>query len=92
MIFNIRLSILIFLIFIILIGVFSFVVRVSPVKKLMTLAFLYNSVLIYLIYEIKLNKIESEIFSLVTSCFITFLLTMITGIGIVNNLLRRDND
>lgn len=87
---NFRIFISLFLIFMIGLTTLSFFLRKKPILKMINLAFIYILIIIFLLYLIVIKKCGDVLFPVCIVIFLNFLLTFITGIGILDNMLNKD--
>lgn len=66
---------------------FVFLFTIKPVKKIIVLAFAYNIVSFFIIYNLHILKIEKFMFSFVTFVVFSCLLNVLTGIFVINNVI-----
>lgn len=66
--------------------IFIFLFTRKPVKKIIVLAFSYNIILFFIIYNLYILKIENYLFNFVTLIIFSCLLNVLTGIFIINNI------
>ncbi len=78
------------LLFVIGVAMIVFFVREKPIKKMMNLSFVYLLLITFIIYILVIKNFETILFPIFIIIFINFLLTLITGISIVNNLLVKN--
>ena len=69
-----------------------FFLREKPIRKLMDLSFVYLLLITFITYILVIKNFESVLFPIFIIIFINFLLTLITGISIVNNLLAQHKE
>ena len=82
-----RVFILLCLLAMIGISLLVFFVREKPIRKMMDLSFTYLLLITFIVYILVIKNFETILFPIFIIIFINFLLTLITGISIVNNLL-----
>lgn len=70
------------------ISALSFFLRKSPILKMTNLAFVYLLSITFLVYSIIIKNAEDTLFPIFIIIFINFLLTFLTGVSILNNLLN----
>lgn len=91
-IFNFRIIILLCILTVIGISMLVFFLREKPIRKLMDLSFVYLLLITFITYILVIKNFESVLFPIFIIIFINFLLTLITGISIVNNLLAQHKE
>lgn len=91
-IFNFRIIILLCILTVIGISMLVFFLREKPIRKLMDLSFVYLLLITFIMYILVIKNFESVLFPIFIIIFINFLLTLITGISIVNNLLAQHKE
>ena len=91
-IFNFRIIILLCILTVIGISMLVFFLREKPIRKLMDLSFVYLLLITFITYILVIKNFESILFPIFIIIFINFLLTLITGISIVNNLLAQHKE
>lgn len=69
------------------ISLLVFFVREKPIRKMMDLSFTYLLLITFIVYILVIKNFEAILFPIFIIIFINFLLTLTTGISIVNNLL-----
>ncbi len=65
-----------------------FFLRKNPIIKMINLAFTYLLIISFLIYLITIKQSEDILFNVCIIIFLSFILTFLTGIGVVNNVLN----
>lgn len=79
-----------FLVLIIGITTLSFFLRKKPIIKMINLAFIYTLSIIFLMYLLIIKNSEDTLFPIFIIIFINFILTFLTGVSIVKNLMKED--
>ena len=69
------------------ISLLVFFIREKPIRKMMDLSFTYLLLITFIVYILVIKNFEAILFPIFIIIFINFLLTLTTGISIVNNLL-----
>lgn len=77
---------------IIAISMIIFFLRKRPILKMINLAFVYILIMAFFVYIITIKQAEEILFPICIIIFISFVLTFLTGVGIVDNLLNNRND
>jgi len=85
---NFRIIISLILVFMIGVAAVSFFLREKPVMKMVNLAFVYLLTVAFLMYLIIIKNSEDLLFPIFIIIFINFLLTFLTGVSILNNLIN----
>lgn len=89
---NFRIIISLILIFMIGVATLSFFLRKKPIMKMANLAFVYLLTISFLMYLIIIKNLEDILFPIFIIIFINFLLTFLTGVSILNNLLNNEEE
>ena len=67
---------------------FKFLFTRKPITKILVLAFAYNILVFFLVYNMFLFDKESTIFELIILIVFSFLLNVLTGIFVINNIIK----
>ena len=70
----------------------AFFLRKRPIVKMINLAFTYILIIAFLIYLITIKKAEDILFPVCIIVFISFVLTFLTGVSVVNNLMNNGDN
>ncbi len=89
---NFRIIISLVLVFMIGIAALSFFLRKRPIIKMVNLAFVYLLTITFLMYLIIIKNSEDILFPIFIIIFINFLLTFLTGVSILNNILNNGEE
>lgn len=81
----ITLYVFLFLFFILL---FVFLFTRKPIMKIIVLAFAYNIILFFIIYNVYIFNVENSIIDFTTLITFSCLLNMLSGIFIINNIIK----
>lgn len=76
------------LLFFILIFIFLFTRK--PVLKVLVLAFSYNIIMFFILYNINLFNAENNIMDFAILIILTCILNILSGMFIINNIIRND--
>jgi hypothetical protein len=71
---------------------FEFLFTRKPITKILVLGYAYNIVIFFLIYNVFIFKKEKIIFEFVTMSIFGFILNVLNGIFIINNILAHKNE
>jgi hypothetical protein len=71
---------------------FNFIFTRKPVTKILILAYAYNIIIFFLIYNVFLFQKEKIIFEFVTMTIFGFILNVLNGIFIINNIITHKDD
>ncbi len=74
------------------IAALSFFLRKRPIIKMVNLAFVYLLTITFLMYLIIIKNSEDILFPIFIIIFINFLLTFLTGVSILNNILNNGEE
>lgn len=89
---NFRIIISLILVFMIGVATLSFFLRKKPIVKMVNLAFVYLLTITFLMYLIIIKNSEDILFPIFIIIFINFLLTFLTGVSILNNLINNGEE
>lgn len=87
----IRIYLSIFILFCASWSLFVFAFSVRPLKKIISLAIAYNSLVIFMCYTLYIQGKEDLLSEFVIMVFISFILNIAISIGIINNFLKIKN-
>lgn len=87
-----RIILSLILVFMIGVAMLCFFIRKNPIMKIINLAFAYILSIIFLLYILIIKSSEDILFPIFIIIFINFLLTFITGVSILNNLLNSGDE
>lgn len=87
-----RMFIAFMLVIITVISIISFLVRKNVIAKIVTLLFIYILTILFLIYLMIIKESQDLIFPVISIFCINFILTSATGLGILNNVLRNEEE
>lgn len=71
---------------------FNFIFTRKPVTKILILAYSYNIIIFFLVYNVYLFKEKRMIFEFVTMSIFGFILNALNGIFIINNIITHKNN
>ena len=89
---NFRIIVLLVMLCTIAISTLMFFLRKNPVIKMINLAFTYLLIIAFFVYLITVKQFEDILFPVCIIIFMSFILTFLTGISVVNNLLNKDEE
>ena len=89
---NFRIIISLVLVFMIGVASLSFFLKKKPIIKMVNLAFVYLLTIAFLMYLIVIKNAEDILFPIFIIIFINFLLTFLTGVSILNNILNSEEE
>lgn len=69
-------------------SLFIFAFSVKPLKKIISLAIAYNSLIIFMCYTLFIQGKEDLLSEFIIMVFISFILNISVSIGIINNFLK----
>lgn len=67
---------------------FVFLFTRKPISKVLVLAFSYNIVLFFILYNVNLFKVENSIIDFVILITFSCILSVLSGIFIINNIIK----
>lgn len=68
--------------------IFVFLYTIKPIVKIIVLAFSYNIILFFIIYNLYILKVENFMFTFVTFMTFSCILNVLTGIFVINNIIE----
>lgn len=68
---------------------FMFLFTRKPIMKIIVLAFAYNIILFFIIYNIHIFDVENTVIDFTTLITFSCLLNMLSGIFIINNIIKK---
>lgn len=86
-----KVSILFLFLLLFFILVFLFLFTRKPIIKIIVLAFAYNIVLFFIIYNLYLFNIENNIIDITILIIFSCLLNTLSGTFIINNIMKNNN-
>ena len=89
MLLDLRIILSILLLFCASWSLFVFAFSNRPLKKIISLAISYNSIIILMCYVSFMQNKEDLLSEFITMVFISFVLNISIGMGIINNFLRK---
>ncbi len=69
-------------------SLFIFAFSIRPLKKIISLAIAYNSLIVFMCYTLYIQGKEDLLSEFITMVFISFILNIAISIGIINNFLK----
>lgn len=69
--------------------VFMFLFTRKPIMKIIVLAFAYNIILFFIIYNIHIFDVENTVIDFTNLITFSCLLNMLSGIFIINNIIKK---
>ena len=72
--------------------IFRFIFTRKPISKILILAFSYNVLLFFFIYNIYIFNKEVIVFDFLVFVVFSFLLNILNGTFIINNIIKNTNE
>ena len=88
MLLDLRIALSILLLFCASWSLFIFAFSLRPLKKIISLAITYNSLIMFMSYVLYMQNKEDLLSEFVIMVFISFILNIAISIGIINNFLK----
>lgn len=90
LIYNLQFDLTTFVLVVIIMATFAFMGRRSPTRQLLALGFVFGMILVFFLHLMAYAGMEQELMPVLIVFFMTFLLTFLSGVGIVKNLLENE--